>query len=713
MPELTGEPFTREKLDRLLRPRSVAIVGASDKRGSFGASVLENLDSTGFAGQIYLVNPNRARIGERSCFSAVDDLPDGVDCAVLAIPRAGILEAVRACARKRIGGVVIFSAGFAESGEVGKRDQDELAAIARSSGMVIQGPNCLGLVNSRDGLALTFVTTPKPQPLGSRGVAVVSQSGAMACVLGVAFRTHSAEVTYSISTGNEAVSGVEDYVEYLLSDESTSVIALLVEQFRNPRRFLSLAERAARAGKRLVLLHPGSSSAARVSAATHTGAIAGDYAVMRAKVAHAGVVLVDTLEELADVASLLLHCDTVPTAGTAVLTESGAFKALTLDLCERVGLPLPQLSTTTCAGLRQALPDFVQPTNPLDITAQGLADPGLYRRTLPPLLDDESIGSVLLTIILTDESTGELKLPPILDAIAALSEAPSKRWGKLIVFAALDEGAFINPAYKTRLLNLGVPFFPTAERALRALARLAAAASTRSSSGVHDHPPPAPALTGGILPEHRSKQLLALAGIPTPPGRLVQTLPEAAECARVIGYPVVLKAQSSQLSHKSDAGGVVLSLLDAQELAAGWQRLQENVASAAPGLILDGVLVETMSKPGTELIVGARNDPQWGPVVLVGLGGVFAEAFQDVRLLVPGISEAEIVNEMSRLKGAALLGGFRGAPAVDGAAVAAIVYRLGTFMLSHPEIQEIDINPVIACRAGQGALALDALIVTA
>ncbi len=698
------ENFTPSQpaLHRLLRPASVAIVGASDKPGSFGASVLVNLLDSSYSGKIYLVNPKRTEIGGRLCVASVDELPENVDCAVLAIPKAGVVDAVRACAARRVGAVVIFSAGFAESGEAGEAEQAELVRIARESGMILEGPNCLGMVNAVDGIALTFVSTPRLPFRQENGVGIVSQSGAMAAVLGVAFRTHGLNLTYSISTGNEAVTGVEDFVEYLLSDERTQVIALLVEQFRRPRRFLELAERARTLGKHILLLHPGSSSAARASAATHTGAIAGDYDVMRAKVAAAGVVLVDTVEELVDVSHLLLRCPVLPSGGAAVLTESGAFKALTLDLCDRIGLPLPPLSAATQSALRQALPDFIQPSNPLDITAHGLVDPDLYRRTLPPLLADEAFGSIVLTIILTDETTGALKLPPILDAISSF------QLQKPIVFAALDEGAWIDPRYLDRLRELRVPFFPTAERAFRALAHLTVAEPQEIAApgAIND---PLERIAPGVLTEFASKKMLAAAGLPIPAGDLARTLDEAVAIAERIGYPVVLKAQSAGLPHKTEAGGVVLNLANRETLEEGWQRLQANVHSARPELVLDGVLVERMGERGLELIIGVRNDPDWGPVLLIGLGGIFAEALHDARLLVPGVSVDRIVGEFHKLKGGALLHGFRGAPAPDVYAAAQMVARVAHFVLAHPEISEVDLNPVVVHE--QGAVVLDALII--
>jgi acyl-CoA synthetase (NDP forming) len=692
-------------IDRLLRPRSVAIVGASANPAALGSCVLRNLQRAGYQGEIHLINPNHREIAGRPCVASIDALPDGVDCAVLAIPRASVLEVVAACGRKKIGGVIIFSAGFAEAGEQGRTDQAMLAEIARADGMIVEGPNCLGLVNHVDGAPLTFVDVA-PSPLDGRpGVAIVSQSGAMACVLGVSLLARKVGISFSVSTGNEAASGVEDYVEALLEDPHTAAIAMIVEQFRQPKRFLALARRAAAIGKRILLLHPGSSAGARASAATHTGALAGDHQVMRAKVGQAGVVLVDKLEELLDVAELTMRCPPLSRGGAAVMTESGAFKALTLDLCERVGLDLPAIAEPTAAALRRVLPEFIPPSNPLDLTAQALVDTDLYNRTLEVMLQDERYSCVVLSIILTDAATCRLKFPPILAAIKRLRPV------KPLIVAGLDEGAEMPAEYIAELRSLGVPFFATAERVMAALAILAKATARAALS---EEPPAAIACElpegEGVLPEYRSKAVLQALDIRIPAGAMAQDLDDAQRVAAHVGFPVALKAQSPLLSHKSDAGGVELNLADPRELAEGWRRLSANVAAALPGVRLDGVLVERMGRRGTELIIGARNDPDWGVVLLVGLGGVAAEALQDVRLLPPELPRQAIIDELHRLKSAALLRSFRGAPPLDVAAVADLVAKLAAFMLANSRVAELDINPVMVYPRGEGILALDALI---
>lgn len=694
-----------QAIERLLRPRSVAIVGASATPGALGASVLENLQRLGFRGDIHLINPNRTEIGGRPCLKSIDDLPPEVDAAVLAIPRAGVLDAVAALARRKAGAVVIFSSGFAEGGEAGRAEQREITRIAAEHGLLVEGPNCLGLVNHVDGVALTFVQTP-PTPLGERpGIGIVSQSGAMACVLGTMLAARQLGISYSISTGNEAASGVEDFLAYLLDDAHTRVVGLIVEQFRRPRQFLALARQARQAGKRLVLLHPGRSSAARQSAATHTGALAGDYALMRVNVEAEGIIAVETLEELGDVLEIAMRSPPLARAGAAVMVESGAFKALTLDLCEEVGLALPQMTDENAPALRSAMPPFVAVSNPLDLTAQGLVDPDIYRRTLLALAEDERLGAIVLGIIQTDAATAERKFPSIL---AGLRDWKSD---KLVVFAGLDEGAPVPARYVDELRALGVAYLPSPDRALRAVARLASGtmrAPRAEPVAIEHRGPPLPA---GVMPEYRAKEFLKPSGIPFPAGRLVRTVEEALQAADSLGYPVALKAQSAELSHKSDAGGVVLRLSDATSLRAGWRQLHSNLEHARPGLVLDGVLLEKMGRPGVELIIGGRNDPDWGPVVLAGLGGVQAELLKDVRLILPGQSRQSVIGELCRLKCGALLRGYRGSPALDLDALAELIVRVGQLLCNQPSIREIDLNPVIAYPAGQGVIALDALIV--
>ena len=696
----------RSPIERMLRPRTIAIVGASPVSGSLGASLLDNLERFAFRGDVHLVSATRTEINGRPCVNSTMALPEGVDCAALAIPRVGILDAVVGCAKRGVGGVIIYAAGFAEAGPDGVALQAEIARVARDHDMAVAGPNCLGHINYVDNIPLTFSACAPVPTAGRRSIGIVSQSGAMATVIRAALHARDIAISFSISTGNEAVDGIEDFLDHLIDDESTQVLLLVVEQFRHPQRFLALARKAHATGKPIVLLHPGRSAAARLSAKTHTGAMSGNYEVMRAVVSHAGVAVVETLEELLDLGELMIRWPSPPLGGAAIISNSGAFKAMVIDFCETSDLEIPDPSQVTKGMLGALAPDLILPTNPLDVTAQSLVDPDLYRKAMKPFLDDDRYGTLVLAVVLSSPTHSERKMAPI---IAALEDFGTS---KPVVLAMMGEDCEVAPEIIARLRNLGVPFFRSPERALRALARLAALQTPeRSSSSPPVLMPADKRLPAGVYPEYAAKRILADAGIPVPRAELVSELQDAQGAAERIGFPVVLKAQSSELTHKSDAGGVVLGLADDAGLVEGWRKLHADIARVRPGLQLDEVLVEAMARPGVELIVGARNDPDWGPILVVGLGGVWAEALGDVRVVSALLEPAAIANEIRKLKGARLLTGFRGTPAIDLGAVAEIVSRLGQLARAHPEVAEIDVNPVVAYGEQEGAIAVDALIV--
>ncbi|KPL68223.1 CoA-binding protein [Erythrobacter sp. SG61-1L] len=703
---MSGKRFTNKQIDRLLRPKSVAVIGASDRHGALGATLLNNLVQYEFAGDIYPVNPKREEIAGLKCYASVDQLPEGIDCAVLAIPRPFVLDTVRGLANRGCGAVVIYSAGFSEAGEEGMKEQLELGAIAAEYGMVIEGPNCLGCTNYVERVPLTFVETNMVSPpKGARAVGIASQSGALAAVLATALHPRGCYVSTSVSTGNEAASGVEDYVEWLIDDEDTHVIAMYVESLRRPSAFIAAARRARAAGKPIIMLHPGKSNKAQESAATHTGAMAGDYALMKAKLGREGVIFADTLEELEDITEIALRCPSLPGANMAVLGESGALRGLAFDIAEDIGLDLIDLNDDNSPALRAVLPDFVPVSNPTDITAAGLSEPEIYTKVLTALLDDERVGSVVASIIQSDPITSKIKFPAIIKVLE------DGTFAKPLVFAGVDEGARVPQEYIDGLRAVGIPWFPSTERAYRAIARLADLAK-RDLVDNSQAPLPVPALRGvsGVVPEYKAKELLAPLGFPFPQSKFAATADDAAAAAEEIGFPVVLKAQAAALGHKSDAGGVILKLDSAEAVKAAFDKIFTNVAAYDASIQLDGVLVEKMGTMGLEMIVGAKSDPEWGPVVLAGFGGVTAEILKDVVLLTTDLSEEQVVAKLLTLKQAALLKGYRGSPELDVPALAKLIVEIGRVMEGNPSIREIDLNPVIVHPKGQGVVALDALM---
>jgi acyl-CoA synthetase (NDP forming) len=694
---------SRSRLDRLLRPRAVAIVGVSPEPGHMGGSVLNNLVRCHFAGDIHLVSRSRAEIGGRRCVPSIDDLPPGVDVAVLVIPQSAVIEAIAACGRRGIGAAIVFASGYAEVGAAGRTEQEELAAAAHAAGVAILGPNCIGMCSFEVGAALTFeFNVERPAESLNPKIGMVAQSGAVAAIMRMAFLAKGLGITFYISTGNEADLTVEDFLEELVEDPQTRVAALFVEQIRHPDKFLALAERARQTAKPIVVMHPGRSQHARLSARSHTGALAGDYATMEALLRHAGVILVETLEELVDTAEFLARFKP-PVDGPAIITNSGAVKGFSIDFCDRLGLDIPRLAPATLNALKAALPPFASLDNPLDVTAQVLRDLTIWTHSAEALLDDPNVGSLCVPIV-----PGSVKLA--MDKVEALLPTIVKS-RKPTVIAALGDEFPIPPDFIAAFRQQGIQVLRSPERALRALAHATAyglrLARPRGQPRAIEAPPLRRCAT---LAEHEGKAYLAALGIAVPQGGLARDLADAKTIAARIGYPVVLKAQAAALAHKSDAGAVALNLADADALAAAWQRITQSLAAAQPAVTLDGLLVEAMVPRGVEMIVGARRDPAWGPVVLVGLGGIWTEALDDVRVMPADLTHAQVVAEIEALKGARLLRGLRGAPPVDMAAIGDVVTLVGALMRARPEVAEIDINPLMAYP--DRVLALDALIVT-
>jgi acyl-CoA synthetase (NDP forming) len=421
---------------------------------------------------------------------------------------------------------------------------------------------------------------------------------------------------------------------------------------------------------------------------------------------HEGVLVVDTLDEFFDVTALLARWPEPPAEGAAIMTNSGAFRGVALDFCAGSGLTLPSLAAPTKAALAAALPAYASIDNPLDMTTVGAGSPEVFGTTAAALLADPAIGGLITAFMPGGPSLQEARARTMLPVIA--------RAGKPVAFAHFCDGTPLAPEFTELMREAGVPLFPSPDRAMRAMARLADYGAILRQRPAAADTGVAPSLPGdGAIAEYRAKQFLAAAGITVPAGALARDVVAATAIAAEIGYPVALKAQAAALAHKSDAGGVILGIADAAALGAAWHRLHADLARARPGLALDGVLVEAMARPGLELIVGARRDRDWGPVTMIGLGGVWTEALGDVRLLPPDLDQDAIIAELAKLRGAALLDGLRGTKPRDRQALAATAALLGRLLLASPELQEIEINPLAVYEDGAGVTALDALMVVA
>jgi acyl-CoA synthetase (NDP forming) len=699
---------------RLLRPSAIAIVGASDKVGP-GLNAWLTLERIGYAGRVYLVTPSRPELFGRRTYPTLDAIADPIDAAFIAVPQAAVVDAMRAAALKGAGGAVVLSSGFGEAGEDGARAQRELAAIAQAHGMAVCGPNCLGFLNFAGRAAAWGTTVPDHVPPGR--VAAVVQSGSIGLALLNAGR--GIGLSYLITSGNEAVTSAADYIDYLVDDDDVQVVIGFFEQLRHPQRFVAAARRAATLGKPVIVVKSGRSERGRVAVMAHTGAVAGSDEVCDAAFRAAGVIRVGSLDELIEMAALCSSLSGRPRArGVAVLSPSGGEIALALDIADAAGLELPPVGDGA-ARLKALLPDFAHITNPLDLTWAGLYDPAVARQCAETLAAEPGVGMLVL----------------LQDAPRALAAQQAERYTRLL--RAVGEGAAAAHTPLVVVSNLAVDFHPAFEAAAReagapclrgtaeglyAVARFARWATSLSdvatlqpASSVSRSRACAEALRQWAAldkdrapAEHEARGLLATYGVNGPRERLVQDVDHAVVAAQEIGYPVVLKAMVGGVVHKTELGLVRVGIRGDGELRTAAQEMLER-ARAAGGRPL-GLLVQEMVQPVAELLVGGRVDPDFGPVIVVGGGGMLVELYRDAAVRLAPVSD-ETAREMIReTRAATLLGGWRGRPVGDVAAAARVVARLSEFVADFQgEISEVEINPLAVLE--RGAIALDCVIV--
>lgn len=439
-----------DRVARLIRPNSVAIVGVSPEPGSLGGAVLHNLRKFGFKGDIHLVTRRSKEIDGLACVPTIDDLPDGIDAAVLAVPQVAAADAVAACGRRGISGAVVFAAGFAETGEEGRAAQDALVKTAEAGGVAIFGPNCIGFVNFACGAALGYEPLEMPPFKTAPALGIAAQSGAMASTLRLSLSAKGLAISHVFSCGNEAMLGIEDFIGPMLDDDRTRAVVVFAEQIRRPVEFLALARKARQVGKPICMTHPGRSARAQETARSHTGAMAGDHALMSALVQREGVLLLETIEELCDTAEILVRFVQRPTGGAGIVTNSGAFKGIAADLADSLGLDLPAPSADGTTWIADGLPPFATVENPLDVTGQSIKDPGILGHAAKGLLREKNIGSLLAAIV---GGSGQGAIDKADALLPAMTESP-----KPSVVAVFGDDSPLPPEFAARFRDNGIPF---------------------------------------------------------------------------------------------------------------------------------------------------------------------------------------------------------------------------------------------------------------
>jgi acetate---CoA ligase (ADP-forming) len=702
--------YQHADLTRLLHPASVAVIGASTRAGSFGERVLMNLRHYG--GRVYPVNARYERIGEQPCYPNVAALPEVPDCAVVTAPREAVEDIVVECARAGIGGVVIFASGYSETGKDDRiAQQHRLTAIARESNMRIVGPNCIGVVNAPLDMRITFMDiTPIPPPR-KHAIGMVSQSGALGMALAQAV-VRGMSFSHVMTSGNSCDVDMADYISYLADDPSCAAIACVFEGMAEPERMLIAAERAWQRDKPLIVFKMATGEQGAAAAMSHTGSLAGSQAAYRAVFRRAGAILVDDFEALAETAAFFAKARPPKSRGVAVVAASGGAAIMAADRAEEFGVPLPQPSDSVREVLLTHIPEFGSARNPCDVTAQILANPESLNACADALLGSPDYGA--LVVPQTYGYAPSAKRIPVYDSLSA-------KHGKITCLAWQTEW-LEGPGVKEAEESDHVALFRSMPACFAALAawhwraeKRATAAPAAVSTPVDTVKQASQLITaagGRTLTERKAKEVLALYGVPVVGERVAQDEDEAVNAAGSLGYPVVLKVESPDLPHKTEAGVVRLNLRNADEVRDAYQTIMARARAVTPPPRIAGVLVQKMVPQGIEMVVGARIDPLFGPLVVVGLGGILVELLQDTALAPAPVTHDEALALLAQLKGARLLDGFRGMPAVDRDRLADVISSVARFAADHrTAITELDVNPLVC--AGDSIIAVDALIVPA
>ncbi|WP_168109991.1 acetate--CoA ligase family protein [Ramlibacter lithotrophicus] len=697
---------------RLIEPRSIAVVGASPRQGSFGERTLANLYA--FQGVVYPVNPGYEQICDRRCYPNLRALPEVPDCVIIATPKEAVEQTVAECAALGVGGVIVYASGFAELGSSEALDaQARIIAIARAGGVRLAGPNCSGLLNMHSGATMHFLDGYAGKPLRPGPVAVVSQGGGIGYGLLQAM-DRGIPFGYFLACGNASDVDVCDYIDFLIGDDRTRVIVAFMEGLSDGKRLLKVGQRALTADKTIIVCKTGRSAAGAQIARSHTGTMVGSAEAYEAAFRKVGIISRNYLDDVLETATFFAKVGRPRSSGVGVVTTSGSLAVMAADLGGDLGLPLPHPASGTRERLAKVLPSFATISNPLDTTASVLRDLGLFKECVAAMAADSAFCALTIPI-------------PYAQPQAALDRA------KFICELAADLDVPICIAWTSEILDgeatriyeqdPKVAFFRSMRRCFEAVRDWQWREGVRQRSRQHEFDPKfaearsqVEALLGTARSELRSlterecKRLLAAYDIPVTRERLCADTEAAVAAARDIGYPVALKIESPDIEHKTDAGVVRLGLVEEAALRQACQEVLQTAQFIQPPPRINGLLVQEMSPSGLEIVVGARYDKQFGSVMVIGLGGIWVELLNDVSVVLPPVSTEDAVTLLRNLRGRRLLDGFRGSPSIDVSALGSLISRISKFIVDLGDnFSEMDINPIVV--TGFNAMVVDALIV--
>jgi acyl-CoA synthetase (NDP forming) len=703
-------PEMPHPLDSFFAPASIALIGASRDLDKIPGRLLSMLRKNEYPGKIYPVNPNYGEIDGLKCYPSIAAIGAPVDLAVIVIPARAVLSALEQCAGAGVKNAVIISSGFAEEGGDSAAMQEKIAELAKRTGMRISGPNAEGFLSEVQKVAATFSPTVDVRPgqaalvATQRRVGIVAQSGGIGFAIKHRAKAIGVAISYVISTGNESDLGAGEFFDFMVQDASTDVILLFIEGIRDVEKFLVAARRAAEAKKPVIVTKVGRSGAGERAAASHTASMAGWSAAYDSVFARYGFIVSNDLDEAVTIAAVLASNPLPRGDRVAVLTVSGGAGIWGADAVSLRGLQVPELSPTIQAEIKKLLPSYGSARNPIDVTAQG-ANSGGLQKSIDLLSDSGEVDAILVVLSLSSETRMSFKQAELAPVIAAQKKP-------VVFYSYTLPSDFARRALAASgvVVLSGLSHVGTAMRQLVDYARFELPAPADASA--HEKRNLAPFLKSPVLSEADSKALLRAAGIFLPDEVLVADKSGLDQAIARVGLPVAMKIQSPDIAHKSEVGGVRLNISTKGEVFLAYEALLENARKARPGAAIQGVLVGPMAKKGVEIIIGTLQDKTFGPMIMVGLGGITTELFRDVVYRPAPVGAAEAAAMLDQLKAVPLLRGFRGTAKADIAALAQLIAQVSLLAAQQAtEISEIELNPVLVHPQGQGVTIVDALVV--
>jgi len=702
----------RSDLERFFNPRAIAIIGASQDLNTISGQPLRFLKGHGYEGKLYPVNPRYEEVAGLRCYPALADVPDIPDLALVLVNASRVADVLRQCGEKGVPYVIIFSSGFSEMGGKGVALQQELMRIAREHDIGVIGPNCQGMINVADqvyaGFGSVFNAHYNPGP-----VSMVSQSGGFGfSVMNLSSLEGGLPFRQMVTTGNEIGVSTVDFMNYYVQDPKTEIIVGYIEGLKDAQRLIEVGEKAMAARKPILMWKVGNTEQGQKAAASHTANLGGAMTLYKAAFRQAGIIQVEDIQDVVDYGRGF-RCGRLPEGNRlAIITISGGAGILMTDECIGRGMRVPPLSAETAAKLREFVPSFGSLLNPVDVTAAIFNDTTLINRTLQVIVDDPNVDCVAM---INASLQGELAEKIAREIATVASNTPKP------IFIAWSAREAVAPEAYAALDAARIPHYRSPVRCGRALAALSGyAESLRRYAATRDEVPlelsveaarAAMSKATADVSEHAAKRLLADYGIPVTREELALSGEEALAAARRIGYPVVLKVQSPDIPHKTEAGAVKLGVASDAELAAAYEEVVANARAYKSGARIEGVLVAEMAGKGIETILGAVNDPLFGPAVMFGLGGIFAEVLKDVAFRLAPLTLSEARRMIEEIKGYPVLAGVRGGAPADVDALADTLVRLSAAAVDLGEnFAELDVNPLFVYEKGKGVKAADALI---